>query len=101
MGARFIFTASATAATREMSVQIDDGTNMFLHSKSPTTQTANIVRGYNVGQYGVVYTPALSTTQNLNLPPMFMGPGWRLLSQCSNLQANDQYSAIALSYLLH
>lgn len=90
------FTASATVATRQALMIIDDGTNTLSRVPSATTITAAqavIVQGFSgPGLFGNI--TAVQTSPILLPNPQFfvLQPGWRVRTSVINLDAGDQWS---------
>lgn len=88
------FAASATVATRNISIIVDDGANaVWTHDLAAgitASATDQIVATGTNAPTGVI-----ATVQSVVLPPgLILAPGWRIRSSTANIQVGDQWSAI-------
>ena len=100
-GFRAIFTTSATVATREVSLQLDDGTNTFYKAVASGTQTASLARGYNFTDSGSSYQSTGGGNFMVGIGRPMIGAGYRLSTSVSNLQATDAWTACFFNYRRH
>jgi len=92
----FTLTTSASVATREVSLIIDDSVNVLGEFNASASQAASLVTVYTGS--AAPYAPTTNTlVVGIPLPPdVRLIPAWRLRSSTLNIQAADQYSAIRL-----
>jgi hypothetical protein len=92
----FKLVTSATVATRTPTLIIDDGVNVMWQLQAAAGQAAGSTVIYQYGgnselalRNGVLTEP---------LPPLILGPGYRIRTVTAGIQVGDQYSAIVASY---
>lgn len=92
----FLLTTSGTAATREVTLIVDDGTTIMGQFPASATQTASLAVQYTGS--AAPYAPNTNAGVALvPLPPSLVLRGnFRIRSSTANLQSGDQYSAIRL-----
>jgi len=92
----FTLTTSAAVATREVSLRLDNGVTVAGQFPASITQAASLAIEYTGS--AAPYAPATNAAlANIPLPPDLLLPaGYNLRSSTTNLQAADQFSAIAL-----
>lgn len=90
---RFVFTTSATVATRAVVLVIDDGTNALFAIEAPTSQAASLTNQYNYSQIGGRFGLGVGNNQSISIPDIILAPGWRVRTSTVALQAGDQYTA--------
>lgn len=88
------FVASATVATRNISVIIDDGANIVWQADV----TVGVTAGQTVSVNGTTTNAVagvITTTLFVVIPPLLFQPaGWRIRSSTGNIQVGDQWSNI-------
>jgi len=92
-----IFTAAAAAASRNVTIIVDDGANTVWQDDVSASITISQVATVNGSQ---TQAPAgiIATTLFVVLPPgLILPPGWRIRSSTANINAGDQWSAIWLN----
>jgi hypothetical protein len=88
------FAASAAAATRNISILVDDGVNVLYVGTVPTAFVAG-QSGNVSGTTGSINTPVLPLQELVPLPsPLILEPGWRIRSFTQNIQAGDAWTNI-------
>jgi len=90
----FLLTTSASVATREVTLIIDDGAHIVGQFAATVTQAASLAIQYtgSAAPYAPVTQPAVA---NIPLPPDLVLPStYRLRSSTAAIQAADQYSVI-------
>lgn len=88
------FTASATVATRQVNVIIDDGVNAVWQDDIATGFTAS-QSGAVAGAQTLATAGVFVTEQFVLIPPgIFLEPGWRMRTSTTGIQAGDQWSSI-------
>ena len=87
----FQLVTDANVANREVSIQIDDGTNTLLTSPSGFNQAASLTRRYSAAALGAATAPATATDRQILLPDMLLGAGFRWSTVTTNRQATDNY----------
>lgn len=98
----FTLTTSATVANRQIILIIDDGTHELWRIIVPVTQAASLTYVYAFG--GTTNDAAVRTVGANNevlseLPAITLAAGYRIRTSTVNLQAGDQFSAIAIGVL--
>lgn len=92
----FTLTTDATVANRGVVLVVDDGTTVIARTGAGAVQAASLTQNY--GAAVGTHTGAAGTALNVPLHNPYgvlLQPGWRLRTETVNLQAGDQYSAIA------
>lgn len=89
---RFSLASDANGANRYPVLLIDDGSDIVFASETSTAQVANSTLFYNYADFGSWHSPA-SNQFCLPLPPIPLGPGFRIRTTTTNLQVGDDYSA--------
>lgn len=88
------FVASASVATRNISVIVDDGANIVWQ----TDVTAGVTAGQTVAVSGTTTNAAVgivATTLFVVIPPgLYLPAGWRIRTNTANIQGGDQWSNI-------
>jgi len=95
---RFVLTCSVTVANREVSITLDDGTNVYLKIAATTNQTASQAKGYNFGDLGSAWTSSGAGNFMLPLGRPLVAAGGRIRSSVQNIDATDQLSGIFINY---
>lgn len=95
LSVNFRLTTDATAVTRGLKIQINDGATLTSIGLAGQSQTASLIRDYiflhaNHGNLTVTQIPG-NLTQ-----PIFIQPGWTLTSSVENIQATDSLTVITL-----
>lgn len=83
----------ATAANREVSLLIDDGTTVFARVPVGTNHAASLTRTYSFATNTARNTIAQDPVLNAPLPELVLGDGFRVRTVTTNLQATDNYGA--------
>jgi hypothetical protein len=92
-----MFTASAAAANRNISLQVTDGANVVWQTDVTVSVTANQVVTVN-GTTTNVPTGVVATTLFVVIPPsLTMTGNWTLRTSTANIQGADQWSNIWLA----
>lgn len=93
---RVVLVTDANVANRLPSITVDDGTTVFYQTTSSSVQAASLTWNYNFD--AVENSPAVnSTTSHLPVPfRMLLGPGYRIKTSTSAIQATDNYGAPVL-----
>jgi hypothetical protein len=93
---RVVLVTDANVANRITSITCDDGTTVFYQTTAATAQTAGTTFNYNFD--AVENSPVLNTTtSHLPVPfRMLLGPGYRIKTSTSGIQAGDDYGAAVL-----
>jgi hypothetical protein len=87
------FVASAAAANRATVLTIDDGANILTQCGTNVIVTAAQLAIYRFGQ-GLPFLTIGALHYNLPLPlGLLLGPGYRIRTITTNLQAGDDYTA--------
>jgi hypothetical protein len=88
------FAAAVAAASRNITVIVDDGVNIVWQDDLNVAVTASQTVSVNATQTNVT-TGIVPTTLFVVLPPgLILMPGWRLRASTANIQGADQWSAI-------
>jgi hypothetical protein len=87
------FVTSATVATREVFLTIDDGTDITLVFFAQGSQTASLTRFYRMVAFGYGQAVVGSNIPIPSILPIRMRPGWRLLTSTSSIQTGDDWGA--------
>lgn len=92
----FRLVTDANVANRAVQLFADDGTNVWWRASAAAVQAAGTTVDH--GAFAGAATSTLTgTVATLALPSegLWLEPGWRLRTITANIQAGDQYSAIA------
>lgn len=85
--------ADATVANRAVIITIDDGTNIVWQVGTNINVTASQLAIYRLG-VGLPFLTIGTTHYNLPIPAgLILGPGYRIRTITTNLQAGDNYTA--------
>lgn len=89
--------ASATVASRGVTIVVDDGTTILFRSQEPVSHLASETRRYS-WQPGMGFTSGggITFSGNAASPLLVMQPGWRIRTLTGNLQVGDDYTALSL-----
>jgi hypothetical protein len=87
---------AVAAANREVSLVLDDGTNVFLKSVSGFTQTASLTHNYFAFHHGSRNTVAQDLSHTYPIPRVELMGGYRIRTFTTNLQAADNLGAPTL-----
>ena len=90
---RYGLTTSATVATRQSDLLVDDGANAFAEMTTLSTQAASLVNTYNWASGAQATAVANGIVVGPMPSPMLLYTGFRLRTHTINLQASDQYTA--------
>jgi hypothetical protein len=95
---KYQLVTSATVATRQSALLLDDGANILAFTGGDTAQAASgtFVYSYAAG-YSPFGAPATNAIGRSWPSPMFMAAGYRLRTQTASIQVGDQYSLIQYS----
>lgn len=101
LAVRFQLVSSGTAATRTVTLNIDDGSNIVWRRTSPGTQTASLTRNYLYLADLVGEDAAFDGNGDIKLflPSTPLLPGWRVRTITTNIQAGDNFGAPLLHYV--
>lgn len=97
---RGLLTASATAASREVSFRLDNGTTKMWRACSGVTHTANQAIEYSGGGSTPQAAPSIAAARVVPLPPIVLPAGGIISSQTSNIQAGDAWTELTYCYSL-
>lgn len=97
-GVRAILTTSATVASREAAMTVDDGTNQFIKVVPGAVQTASLVKGFTYADIGSAYTAPSSGNFMISFPKILAAAGYRIATVTANIQVGDQWSSGVISY---
>ena len=88
------FVASATVATRNIEVIVDDGANVVWRTSAPAGVTAG--QTVQLSATGSNQPTGIVTTDfTVLIPPgLILAPGWRVRTATANIQVGDQWSNI-------
>jgi hypothetical protein len=89
---RVVLVASASAATRAVKLQLDDGTNTFASLNVNDGITANETIALTWGRGLVLDDNFVGQIQSVLPDPTIMLPGWRIRSVTGSLNSGDNYS---------
>lgn len=89
---RNTLTTSATVANRGSTLAVDNGSSILFAIEAPSVQPASLVQTYNYGNIGARSDKVYGTNVALPFPSMMLGPGYRIGTVTTALQAGDQYS---------
>jgi hypothetical protein len=89
----FALVTDATAANREVTLTLDNGTSVYTRSPSRVNHTASLTRTYSAFQSPSLAAVTTDPTLNLQLPRLVLSDGHRIRTATSNLQAGDNYGA--------
>jgi hypothetical protein len=89
-----VFTASATVASRNPQVAVDDGANtIWAHDTAAAITNGQVAAIVGTGTNAP--TGVVTTTQGFVLPPgLIMPSGYRVRMSTQNIQVGDQWSTI-------
>lgn len=88
----FSLVSDANAATRRVTVTIDDGTTVFCKVASQVTQAASLTYNYTFGVGAVDRSSVAGTDVLQSLPgPLVLRPGYRIKTVTTAIQATDNY----------
>jgi len=100
IGARGVFTTSATVATRQVQFGLDDGVTTFYSIWSTGSQAASLTHVYNLAGIGSNFTitPAAGAIQDYVTIPSGtrLTAGWRIRPITTAIQAGDVWSALTV-----
>lgn len=97
---QFSLVTGVTVANRTVMVIIDDGANELWRWVSPVVQAATTTVEYVGAQSSVEYGAVRNGVEAFELPSIVLGPGYRVRTITTNIQATDQYSAQRLAQLI-
>lgn len=102
MSMMFTFATDATVSNRRPHIVIDDGANPLWEWVMPVDQAASLSIRYSGGvttsEFAGPGAPRQSVT-SFSIPQVTLESGWRIITNTTNLQAGDDYSAVEVSYL--
>lgn len=89
--------SSSTVATRNVELQIDDGTTTFFRNVDRAGQAASLTQNYTWAcDLGYRDATAAVGGVNIGIPCFTLGPGYRVRTVTNNLQAGDDFAAPVL-----
>lgn len=88
---RFALVTDANAATRRVTLTIDDGTNVVAEIGSQVTQAASLTYQYTFGLLGPDRSSVAGTSVLQGLPAIVVQPGWRIKTVTASIQTTDNY----------
>lgn len=83
----------ANVANREVTLTIDDGTNIVAEVVTGVLQTATLTRRYSFTQHVQAKAAAAATIINAPAPDLILLAGWRIRTVTTAIQATDNYGA--------
>lgn len=85
---------SATVANRRVEIQIDNGTTVFFRLAHAADQAASLTWRYQYANHGYRDAAVTGTNNvaNIGMPVFTLGPGYRIQTSTTNLQAGDDYA---------
>lgn len=89
-----VFVASATVASRNIQIIVDDGANLMWADDTPTTVAAGATVNLTVTQTNIPTGVVASILHCVIPPALALASGWRLRSSTQNIQVGDQWSNI-------
>ena len=89
----FQLVTDATAANREVSIVLDDGTNTLFTSPAAFNHTASLTRRYSAASMGVASVPTQATDRQIVIPDLRLPAGARIRTATTAIQATDNYGA--------
>jgi len=94
---RFALTTSATAANRRVKLRLSDASdNIVYEVPAASTQAASLTKAYTAAA-GAQNVADSDGSLVLALPTeIVLGPGYKILTACVNLQAGDSFDQLAL-----
>lgn len=97
---QFALQTDATVANRRVNIRVDDGASIFATAVANVDQAASATVTYIAGVGGIDYTAVRDGKLSIGLPtPLLLGPGWRIRTTTTNLQAGDDYAAPVIGYV--
>lgn len=88
----FSLVTDANAATRRVTITIDDGTTVFAKVASQITQAASLTYNYTFSVGGVDRSAVAGTDALQPLPgPLLLRAGYRIKTVTTSIQATDNY----------
>lgn len=88
---RFTLVTDANAATRRVTLTIDDGTNVIYEVASQVTQAASLTYVYTFAVLGPDRSSVAGTSVLQSLPPIVVQPGYRIKTSTASIQTTDNY----------
>lgn len=88
----FILSTNANVITRQVILQITDGTDVLFQIAPTFSQIESLDRIYNWSNIGQLQ-PIAATVTNSPLPLIVLAPGYKITTQTVNRQATDNFSA--------
>ena len=91
----FLLTTSAAVANRQVAVEVQDGDgNVLGGAAAGQVQAASLAGRYYAGWSMSNTSAAAPIRQSLALPPMFLQPSWKIVSNVAALDAGDTITLI-------
>ncbi len=92
-GIVFTLVTDATVATRTPILIINDGAEEFYRQADGTGITASLTVKEEAARFFGTKPADLATVHFLALPELFLGPGFKIITSTTNIQAGDNYGA--------
>jgi len=92
---RFRLVTSVTAAQRQPSIAINDGSGLVEVGQPGSLQTASLTRDYSY-QENAPFTIVGGEIMGSFPSRVYLLPGWIIQSTTANIQVDDQFSAIQI-----
>jgi hypothetical protein len=89
----FVLTTDATAATRQVLLAIDDGTNVQFIVPAISTQLASLTIRYSYGPVGAPQATAIARNVSVLPVDLYLPSGSRIRTVTDAFQAGDNYAA--------
>lgn len=90
----FQLVTTAGGSARQVTLLLDDGTNVFARITTPVTQAASLTYNYTFATAGVNASALANTDVLVTLPSgLVLGAGFRVRTSTLNIAGGDNYGA--------